>query len=207
MPLLSKTIVGPSDHGRRMTLDEFDTAEGVEGRLYELSRGEVVVTDVPSPRHGAVVVTLRQQLSEYRVTKPEVIYGIYAGSECKLLIEPTQSERHPDIAVYKTPPPGEDASVWSVWVPELVVEVISPSSDHLDYLEKAEDYLLFGVHEYWVIDAKRTLVTVHRRSRGRWQKQELRRGDRYPTHVLPGFELGVDAILPATPARRGGKRR
>jgi len=49
MTLLSKIIVGPADHGRRMTLDEFDTAEGVEGRLYELSRGEVVVTDVPNP--------------------------------------------------------------------------------------------------------------------------------------------------------------
>src|SRR5215207_4329492 len=123
MTVLSKIIVGPSDHGRRMTLDEFDTAEGVEGHLYELSRGEVVVTDVPPPRHSSVVDALRQPLSEYRITKPDIIHGINSGSECKLLIEPTQSERHPDLAIYKTPPPAEDASVWSVWVPELVVEV------------------------------------------------------------------------------------
>src|SRR5215212_6914490 len=105
MTLLSKIMVGPGDHGRRMTLDEFDTAEGIEGRLYELSRGEVVVTDVPNPRHGAVVMTLRQQLIAYQITRPGIFHGVYAGSECKLLIDSTQSERHPDLAVYKTPPP------------------------------------------------------------------------------------------------------
>jgi Uma2 family endonuclease len=196
MTLLSKTIVGPSDHGRRMTLDQFDTAEGAEGRLYELSRGEVVVTDVPAPRHGAVVFTLRQQLAAYCIAKPAVVHAVFSGSECKLLIEPTQSERHPDLAVYKTPAPADDASVWSIWVPELVVEVVSPGSEQRDYVEKAEDYLHFGVREYWVVDFARRAVTVHRRSRGSWQKKELQPGARYATHVLPGFELVVDTLLP-----------
>src|SRR2546428_3497733 len=106
MTLLTKIIVGPSDNGRRMTLDDFDTAEGVEGRLYELSRGEGVVTDVPIPRHARLVGTLRQQLAAYRVRRPAVISDEFAGSECKLLIEPTQSERHTDLAIDKTPPPA-----------------------------------------------------------------------------------------------------
>jgi Uma2 family endonuclease len=200
MTLLAKPIVGPSDHGRRMSLDQFDTAEGVEGRLYELSRGEVVVTDVPSPRHGAVVFKLRQQLGAYCVSRPDVVHGIFSGAECKILIDSTQSERHPDLAVYQSPPPADDASVWSVWVPELVVEVVSPGSEQRDYVEKAEDYLLFGVREYWVIDIARAVITVHRRTRGRWQKQELRAGARYATHLLPGFELLADTLLPGAAA-------
>src|SRR3954464_4176234 len=102
MAVLSKIIVGPSDHGRRMTLDDFDTAEGVEGRLYELSRGKVVVTDVPNPRHAELVLNLRKQLVPYQLLHPGVFHGVFGGAECKLLIEPTQSERHPDLAVYKT---------------------------------------------------------------------------------------------------------
>src|SRR5215203_5306238 len=141
MTLLSKIIVGPGDHGRRMTLDEFDTAEAVDGRLYELSRGEVVVTDVLNPPHAQAVDALRQQLSEYRGKNPGLIQKLLSGSECKILVDPTQSERHPDLAVYKTPPPAMDSSVWSVWVPELVVEVVSPDSVDRDYTEKAEDYL------------------------------------------------------------------
>jgi len=204
MTVLSKIIVGPSDHGRRMTLDDFDTAEGVEGRLYELSRGEVVVTDVPNPRHAELVLNLRKQLVAYQLLHPGVFHGVYGGAECKLLIEPTQSERHPDLAVYKTPAPGDDSSVWSVWVPELVVEIISPGSGQRDYVEKAEDYLLFGVQEYWVIDATRSVITVHRRTRGRWQKQELRAGHKYTTHLLPGFELVADTLLPVAPGAAEG---
>src|SRR5215212_7743688 len=129
MTLLSKIMVGPGDHGRRMTLEEFDTAEGVEGRLYELSRGRVVVTDVPSPWHGGIIGDLDQQLSEYQIRVPDLDVRAYHSGECKLLIEPTQSERHPDLSIYKTPPPANDSSVWSVWVPEIVVEVVSPGSD------------------------------------------------------------------------------
>jgi hypothetical protein len=40
---VGRTIIGPADHGRRMSLDEFDTAVGLEGRLYELSRRVIVV--------------------------------------------------------------------------------------------------------------------------------------------------------------------
>lgn len=197
MTLLTKIVVGPSDHGRRMTLDEFDTAEGVEGRIYELSRGGVVVTDVPNPKHGDTVDALRQQIALYRGTHPGVIQRLLAGSECKILVDPTQSERHPDIAVYKTLPPGEDSSVWSVWVPEIVVEVVSPDSSDRDYVEKAEDYLRFGVLEYWIVDSRRELITILRRSRGGWQRRELRRGDRHITHLLPGFELVVATVLTA----------
>lgn len=196
MATLTKIIVGPADHGRRMTLDEFDTAEGLEGRLYELSRGEVIVTDVPNPPHGDVVFVLRQQFGVYCVERPGVVHRVYSGSECKLLIGPTESERHPDLAVYKTPPPAQDSSVWSVWIPELVIEIVSPGSDQRDYVEKAEDYLLFGVAEYWVVDASRGTIMIHRRSRGRWQKRELRAADRYTTHVLPGFELVAATVLP-----------
>jgi Uma2 family endonuclease len=197
MTLLTKTIVGPSDHGRRMTLDEFDTAEGVEGRLYELSRGEVVVTDVPNRRHCDAVDALRQQIAVYRAAHPGVIQRLLAGNECKILVDPTQSERHPDLAVYKTPPPGDDSSIWSVWVPELVVEVVSADSAERDYVEKAEDYLRFGVLEYWIVDAGRGTITALRRSKGRWQKRELRSADRYTTHLLPGFELDAATLLPS----------
>ena len=196
MTLLAKTIIGPSDNGRRMTLDEFDTAEGVEGRLYELSRGEVVVTDVPNPSHGDTVFALRQQFGAYSLERPNVVHRLFGGAECKLLIEPTQSERHPDLALYKTARPADNSSVWSIWVPELVVEVVSPGSEHRDYVEKAEDYLHFGVMEYWIVDAARDTITVHRRVSGRWQKRELKKPDRYTTHLLPGFELVAASLLP-----------
>jgi Uma2 family endonuclease len=195
MTQVAGTIIGPADHGRRMGLDEFDGAIGREGRLYELSRGIVIVTDVPNPPHGDVVFVLRESLGEYHRAHPGAIHRIYSGAECKLLIEGTESERHPDLAVYKTPAPGSDSSVWSIWVPEIVIEVVSDDSVRRDYEEKPEDYLQFGVLEYWIVDPLKNAVTVNRRVRGRWKPQQLIPGQKYTTPLLPGFELDLATVL------------
>jgi hypothetical protein len=52
--------IGPHDRGRRMSLEDFDHAEGQEGYLYELSRGVITVMDVPNPRHLAQVNAIRR---------------------------------------------------------------------------------------------------------------------------------------------------
>src|SRR5215831_987701 len=94
--------VGPQDHGRRMSLADFDHAEVQEGYLYELGRGVIVVSDVPGPRHLAQIIAIRRQLSAHDLAHPGKIYGIVGGHECKLLLPSFESERHPDVAIYKT---------------------------------------------------------------------------------------------------------
>jgi Uma2 family endonuclease len=84
-----------------------------------------------------------------------------------------------------------------VWLPEIVIEVVSEESRARDYGEKPEDYLHFGVQEYWIVDAPRGVMTVNRRSRGQWKSHEFRAGQRLQTHRLPGFDLDVAAILDA----------
>lgn len=189
------TIIGPGDQGRAMSLDEFDLAEAQDGYLYELGRGVVVVTDVPSPSHFARVEAIRRQLYAYDAAHSGTLYGIAAGSDAKILVEAEQSERHPDLLIYKTPPPETD--VWSTWVPEIVIEVVSPSSARRDYEEKPAEYLAFGVSEYWLVDAEQNQMTVLRRTRGRWAPTIVRHGETYRTHLLPDFELNLTAVLDA----------
>ena len=105
------------------------------------------MVDVPKPRHLKLFDAIRQQFSDFKSKHPKLIYAIAGGGECKLLIADLESERHPDLAIYKTPPPEgqNDDEIWSKWVPEIVVEVVSPSSRHRDYEEKPEKYLRLGV--------------------------------------------------------------
>ena len=196
------TKVGPADNGRLMSLDEFDHAEVEEGHLYELGRGVVVVSDVPDDRHFAQVDAIRQQLAVYRAAHPDVIHRLAAGSECKLLIWSLQSERYPDVAIYKTSRPRRD-DYWSVWVPELVVEIVSPSSEERDYAEKREEYLLFGIREYWIVDAGREEVLVLRRVKDRWAERVVRPPKTVRTRLLPGFELDVAQVFAAARAAGG----
>src|SRR5437016_8193649 len=88
-----------ADHGRKMSLAEFEHAEVQEGRLYELGRGVIVVSDVPGLRHMRQVRVIRDQLSSYYHSYPESLYVVAAGSECKILLEDLESERHPDLTI------------------------------------------------------------------------------------------------------------
>ena len=196
---MSRTVtrVGPEDHGRRMSLQEFEFAEGAEGYLYELSRGVVTVIDVPGNRHFLQVNEIRKQLSAYEASHPGEIFSIASGNDCRILLETLQSERHPDWAIYKTKIPlAQD--IWSTWIPEIVIEVVSPSSKERDYVEKREEYLLFGVQEYWIFDADKREMLVLKRSRGKWAEQLVRPPAVYCTHLLKGLEFQCAAVFEAS---------
>jgi len=195
---MSKTItkVGPADHGRRMSLGEFEHAEVEQGFQYELSRGVVTVSDVPNRVHLLQVVSIRDQLQSFRISNPSRIHIIAAGSECKLLIGEFESERHPDLAVYLTPPPDiDDDDLWAQWVPEVVIEVVSPSSRERDYHQKPEEYLRLRVKEYWIVDAEKRLMIVMRRSRGRWIERTIRPPAGYRTRLLPGLVFSCSDVF------------
>jgi Uma2 family endonuclease len=191
------TIIGPSDHGRRMTLEEFEAADSVTGTVCELSRGVVVVTDVPNPPHMRKVARFRNALILYFAARPEMNAEVLSGSECRLAIESTTSERHPDLAVYKLPAPAEDSTAWASWIPELLIEVVSSDSAERDYVEKPEDYLEFGAKEYVIVDESANRVRCHTRSRGRWKVRDFGPGEKYVTPQYPGFELDVSWLLSA----------
>jgi Uma2 family endonuclease len=191
--------VGPADHGRRMSLDDFEHAEAADGRRYELGRGVITVVDVPDPKHEFQLDALRGQLYDYRSSHPGVIRLMADGSGCKLLLSREQSERHPDLAIYQTErPAGKD--FWMHWVPSIVVEIVSASSAYRDYEEKPEEYLRFGVGEYWIFDAEKGdegELLVLNRAGGLWTPRIVRPPERYQTSRLPGFELNVAGVFEA----------
>ncbi len=116
--------------------------------------------------------------------------------QSKVAIPQYQPERHPDLAVYKTTRPAVK-DYWSVWVPDIVVEIVSRSSAHRDYHEKPAEYLAFGVGEYWVFDRFRQQATLLTRSGGRWAEAVLDANDFHATPFLPGFTLNCRAVFDA----------
>ena len=93
------TRLGPLDHGRTLTLDEFRDAEAEEGYRYELERGVVIVTKVPGTRHGQVVSNLYCALAGYKMLHPDFILRFGGGNEFQFLIPAYISGRNPDLAV------------------------------------------------------------------------------------------------------------
>ena len=200
MPRLARSPVhiGPADHGRQMSLDEFDTAIGQEGRRYELNRGVIEVTDLPGRQHLSQMLQLRDQLIAHQLAHPGVITAVAGSFDSKLLIGDEESERHPDLSVYLSPMPDVD-DLWSVWVPTIVIEIVSEGSATRDYEEKPPEYLAFGVQEYWIVDRFQRRMTVLTRYRGRWRPKVVKpTGKPYATPHLPGFTL---VLRPSSPYR------
>ena len=185
------TQIGPADHGRPMSLDEFDRAEGREGYRYELSRGIITVSDIPDLDHQAQVANTYEQFVLYSAAHRGMVYRVVEGSSGKILLADLQSERHPDLLLYKSRP-LDRGNVWATWVPDLVIEVVSPSSRQRDYEQKPQEYLDFGVSEYWIIDYEKREMLVLRRSAGRWVRRVVKEHEAYEPKLLPGlrFELG-----------------
>ncbi|HSQ55312.1 MAG TPA: Uma2 family endonuclease [Gemmata sp.] len=194
----TKPAIGPRDHGRKMSLREFEFAAVEEGNHAELARGYVVVSEVPNLPHALLTAFIRRHLDHYHVENPDSLYLILGAMECKLLVPDWDSERHPDIAVYLTAPKGKkDRTMWRTWIPELVIEVVSEASRDRDYTEKRDEYWTLGVKEYWIVDAKLQQVLVLRRGRSRWTEKTLTPADACETKLLPGFKLACKKVFEA----------
>lgn len=197
--LRKSVLLGPQHNGRRMDLDRFDSATAPEGLVFELNKGIIEITDVPHPRHLTQLQEVRDQLVLYRATHPGAVYAISGSNDSKVLIASTQSERHPDLSVYLSPPPDVQ-DVWSMSVPEIVVEVVSPTSVRRDYHDKPAEYLEFGIDEYWIIDAQKQHMTAMIRWRGQWKSKIVKGSQKYTTRHLPGFSLDLSRVMAAAKA-------
>jgi Uma2 family endonuclease len=75
-------------------------------------------------------------------------------------------------------------------VPELVVEVLSPSNRRYDLQDKRLMYREAGVGEIWFIDAERRQILVDRH-RAESYVEEIVTAGRVSSEVLPGFWMNA----------------
>jgi Uma2 family endonuclease len=83
-------------------------------------------------------------------------------------------------------------------VPEIVVEVASPSTRRRDETIKRRLYERMGVAEYWIVDPRTEVVRVYRRDESTFARVvEFSReaGDALGTALMPGFELPLARIF------------
>ncbi len=189
--------IGPDDHGSLMPLDDFAHAEGQPGAQYELERGVILVVDIPGVPHMLAVQAIRDALASYRMGHRSEVYAVVEGGSMAIRMPGMQSERHPDIAVYLSPPPTDSEQPWDHWTPDIVVEVVSKSSEKRDYEIKRDEYLKAGVRCYWIVDPVARGGTILTRRGDTWSEQKLDSTATISTSLLPGFTLRTADVLAA----------
>jgi len=98
------------------------------------------------------------------------------------------SGRNPDLGVVLRGAPKD-------WrgrrLPALAAEVVSAGSIKRDYEIKREEYLAFGLLEYWIVDPFKRVVTVLTRRGDTWNEAVFRDEQIIGSLVLPGFATTV----------------
>ena len=80
--------------------------------------------------------------------------------------------------------------------PDLVIEILSPSTADRDLGYKHDLYGRHGVLEYWIVDPIAETVAVHRQRDGRLELAEtFGRRDTLRTALLEGLQLKLDDIF------------
>jgi len=129
-----------------------------DGRRYEIIEGVLYMVNAPNIDHQFTVMEISFQIKQYLVEHP-LGYVLTAPFEVHL----SESARpvQPDVLFIRTDHfPGSGASFFD-GAPELVVEVLSPSSIRTDQVLKFTVYEQAGVAEYWIADPKTRSVQVY----------------------------------------------
>ena len=171
-----------------MTLDEFLEAEVEEGCRYELGRGVLEVTQVPNDPHFQVVANLYLTIARYSHTHPDIILRFGGGAELQFVVPEFASGRNPDLGVVLR---AASKDRRGRRVAALAAEVVSSGSVKRDYETKREEYLAYGLLEYWIVDPLLRQVTVLTRRGDSWHEVVLRDQQVITSLVLPGFATTV----------------
>jgi len=79
--------------------------------------------------------------------------------------------------------------------PDMVVEVLSPSTSKYDRTTKFQTYEKEGVLEYWIIDPVKRTLTVNLLEDNRYVSYPYTETDVVSVHVLEGFSLNVTELF------------
>lgn len=157
----------------------------------EFINDEVLFQSPAKLRHVDVTDSLAMLLKAFLRVHP---VG-FVGTE-KMLVSLTRNDYEPDICFFRKDKSAQfDGDQMQFPAPDLIVEVLSPSTEQRARGVKFNDYAAHAVGEYWLIDAEEQSV-----------EQYVLRGEAYnlllkartgtiASSVVAGFEIPIRAIF------------
>jgi len=169
-----------------------DYAQWGDEVRYELIDGVAYMLAAPSMAHQEVSAALSALLWNFLKDKP-----------CKVFTAPFDVRLNaagrddtvvqPDIAVICDRSKLDDKGCHGA--PDLIAEILSPSSSGCDKLLKFNRYLQAGVREYWIVDPNDKTVVAYVLKNGEYTARAYGASDTAPVHVLEGCEIHLRDVF------------
>ena len=132
------------------------------GRRYKLVKGELFEMPPAGGKHGSVSMRIGASLNAY--VRAHSLGEVFAAETGFVLRREPDTVRAPDAAFVSTErlSTGELPPGYLEMVPDLAVEVVSPSDSEREVREMVADWMRAGVRLLWAIDPATRSVTVYR---------------------------------------------
>ena len=133
-----------------------------EDERIEIINGEAFMMATPSRMHQKISMELSRQLANYLEGKPCEVYpspfGVRLFEQAGDSPENVDTLVEPDISVVCDRNKLDDHGCKGA--PDMIIEILSPSSLRHDRLVKLNLYQRAGVREYWIVDPENRSVMV-----------------------------------------------
>jgi Uma2 family endonuclease len=161
--------------------------------IVELVDGVIIVAPAPDQDHQYAAVQLVTVLN-LLVRKENLGVVLMAPFDVRLA---PNLVRQPDVLFIREEHRDRIRNGILYGAPDWAAEIISPSSGHIDQVEKLEEYAAAGIPEYWLLDPKAKSIRVYalRGSDTYTLIGTYTPGDTAKSETLPGFEVEVSSIF------------
>ena len=164
-----------------------------DGNRYEVIDGVLYMAPAPHPRHQRILFNLAALFAPFAIGENALGEAFFAPID---VIFASEDVFQPDLIfisrerLHIITDRGLEAA------PDLVVEVLSPSTRFRDLNLKRQRYVHFGVPEYWTIDPETRTILALTLSGGEYlERGTYGVGDELTTSLIPGLVISTAKVF------------
>ena len=188
-----EAMAQPTQRPRKTVEDYLALPDDVRAELID---GVLYVTPAPAPRHQRVLGELYSHLRAH-VLRQACGEVLLSPVDVHL---PSGDVVQPDLVFISTAR-QEICTDLIRGVPDLLIEILSPSAPERDRFVKRVLYEQNAVREYWIADPEeRTIEVLHLVEGAFAPAGYFREGTALVSRLLEGLRMPVDAVFPPDPA-------
>ena len=162
-----------------------------ENKKMEFINGEIIVHSPVKLQHNRAT-KLSFKLLDTFVAKHHL--GFVAVE--KIMISLTRNDYEPDVCFFGNEKAKNFKPKQTQFpAPDLVVEVLSDSTEKHDRETKFQDYAAHGVSEYWIVDAERETVEQYFLQKEQYELLLKAKDGEIESVLLPDFKIPIRAIF------------
>jgi len=160
-----------------------------EPEMYETVNGKIVMMPRPTLEHSRIV----SKLAHY--------WYICKKCDCNMYIEPNlyleQQHLIPDLAIVCDKSKLHEIGIYGA--PDVVIEVLSPTTFQHDKFVKSKVYAQYGVLEYWLVYPREKEIEIYclnnKNGYTLHHKFNLDGNTQVKSTVIPNFEFSMSDLF------------